>query len=70
MIYTSSDYKACLPQKFDLTYFISISELEWMLGKTGAIKTEIEEDPRPKPKPRDILFTSLRNEVGGDNDWF
>ncbi|XP_014273239.1 viral IAP-associated factor homolog [Halyomorpha halys] len=49
---------------------ITCEELEWMLGKTGAIQTEIEEDPRPKPKPRDILFTSLRNEVGGDNDWF
>lgn len=49
---------------------ITSDELEWMLGKTGAIQTEIEEDPRPKPKPRDILFTSLRHELGGENDWF
>lgn len=50
---------------------ISCEELEWMLGQTGAIQTELDEDPRPKEKPRDILYSSLRNnELGGENDWF
>lgn len=34
-----------------------ILELEWMLSETGAIKSELEEDPRPKT--RDALFSQL-----------
>uniref|UniRef100_A0A0A9VXL7 Viral IAP-associated factor n=1 Tax=Lygus hesperus TaxID=30085 RepID=A0A0A9VXL7_LYGHE len=50
---------------------ITVEELEWMLGKTGAIKTDIEEDPRPKERPKDIFYTSLKNDLGGgENDWF
>ncbi|XP_014256415.1 viral IAP-associated factor homolog [Cimex lectularius] len=48
---------------------ISVEEVEWMVGKTGAIETEIKEDPRPKEKPRDVLFSQLQAE-GGANDWF
>ncbi|CAB0006414.1 unnamed protein product [Nesidiocoris tenuis] len=44
---------------------ISVEELEWMLGKTGAIKTDIEEDPRPKERPKDIFYSSLNNDLGG-----
>lgn len=39
-------------------------ELEWLLGQTGAFKSEITEDPRPKPK--DVLFSTLKSE---NNDW-
>lgn len=51
---------------------ITEEELEWMLGKTGAINSDIEEDPRPKEKPKDIFYTSLRGDLegGGENDWF
>ncbi|KAG8258043.1 viral IAP-associated factor homolog [Homalodisca vitripennis] len=43
---------------------ISVEELEWMLGQTGAVQSEITDDPRPKPK--DVLFSSLKGE---NNDW-
>jgi len=48
---------------------ITEEELEWMLAQTGAIQSELEEDPRPKPK--DVVFSKLRSaEDGGANDWF
>lgn len=40
-----------------------ISEFEYLLGKTGAVETDIKEDPRPKIK--DKLFTDLAD----TNDW-
>lgn len=43
-----------------------ITELEWMLGKEGAVPTEIEEDP--KPKVRDVLFSSLNAKVDKKED--
>lgn len=46
------------------------AELEWMLGQAEAIPTKITKDP--KPKIRDILFSSLRHEnddVADSNDW-
>lgn len=33
------------------------TELEWILSETGAFKTELENDPRPKI--RDALFSQL-----------
>ncbi|KAK4024908.1 phosducin-like protein 3 [Daphnia magna] len=36
---------------------IKQDELEWMLSETGALKTKIEKDPRPKI--RDALFSQL-----------
>lgn len=41
----------------------SVEELEFMLGKIGAVKTEITEDPRPAVK--DVLFRDLAE----NNDW-
>lgn len=41
----------------------SVEELEFMLGKIGAIQTEITEDPRPAVK--DVLFRDLAE----NNDW-
>lgn len=38
-----------------------------MLGQAGAVNTKIKEDPRPKPK--DILFSSLNSESNDVNDW-
>ncbi|KOX80626.1 Viral IAP-associated factor like protein [Melipona quadrifasciata] len=45
-------------------------ELEWILGQTEAIPTKITKDP--KPKIRDVLFSTLRHEnddVADSNDW-
>lgn len=47
-----------------------LTELEWILGQTGAVPTELEEDPRPKV--RDVLFSELESngdDLGDDNDW-
>lgn len=47
-----------------------IIELEWMLGQVEAVPTNITEDP--KPKVRDVLFSTLRyqnNDVSDSNDW-
>lgn len=41
---------------------LTCDELEYILGKVGAVETSITEDPRPKIK--DKLFTDL-----GSNDW-
>ncbi|KAK7603087.1 hypothetical protein V9T40_003086 [Parthenolecanium corni] len=43
---------------------LTVEELEWMLGQTGAIETDIKENPRPKVK--DILFSQLNAD---SNDW-
>lgn len=41
----------------------TIDEIEFLLGKIGAVKTEITEDPRPAVK--DVLFRDLAD----NNDW-
>lgn len=49
---------------------LSEAELEWMLGQVEAVLTKIKEDPRPKV--RDVLFSSLKNgndDLDDDNDW-
>ena len=38
-------------------------EFEFILGKTGAIKTEITKDPRPKVK--DVMMSSLNKQKDG-----
>lgn len=40
-----------------------ILEFEYIIGKTGAIETDIKEDPRPKIK--DKLFADLQDA----DDW-
>jgi hypothetical protein len=55
-------------QFFRHTLFLT--ELEWILGQTGAVPTELEGDPRPKV--RDVLFSKLESngdDLGDDNDW-
>lgn len=37
---------------------LTCDELEWMLSEVGAVKTDLESDPRQKP--RDVLFSSLQ----------
>jgi len=47
-----------------------LTELEWILGQTGAVPTDLEGDPRPKV--RDVLFSKLQNngdDLDDDNDW-
>lgn len=51
---------------------MTVEELEWILGEAGAVKTTLEEDPRPKIK--DVLFSKLKNTTADDdsddnNDW-
>ncbi|CAK9795566.1 Viral IAP-associated factor homolog [Anthophora quadrimaculata] len=46
------------------------AELEWMLGQVEAVPTKITEDPKPKIK--DVLFSTLRHEtddLADSNDW-
>lgn len=46
------------------------AELEWMLGEAEAIPTKIKTDP--KPKVRDVLFSTLRStndDLAETNDW-
>merc|ERR1712223_1411579 len=40
-------------------------EFEFILGKTGAIKTEIKSDPRPQVK--DVMMSKLRNGANKDD---
>ncbi|XP_018026837.1 viral IAP-associated factor homolog [Hyalella azteca] len=56
------------PQEFSDR--ISCDELEWMLSKTGGIKTDLESDPRGA-KVRDVFMSSLgnaRTADSGDSD--
>lgn len=48
---------------------LTVDELEWILGQTGAVKTTLSEDPRPKIK--DVLFSKLKsnNNDDSDDDW-
>lgn len=46
---------------------ITVDELEWMLGQTGAVDSTITEDP--KPKVRDVMFQSLQSQKDECNDW-
>ncbi|XP_028404293.1 phosducin-like protein 3 [Dendronephthya gigantea] len=39
----------------------SLEDLEWMLSESGAVKTELEEDPRRKRQIRDVMTSSLRS---------
>lgn len=43
--------------------YVYVLELEYIIGKTGAIETAIKEDPRPKVK--DKMFSDLAD----SNDW-
>lgn len=48
---------------------ITEEELEYMLGKAGAIQTDITEDPRPKVKPRGIFYSADDDDDEKD-DWY
>jgi hypothetical protein len=71
LIYFEGDLKEQLvgPHKFrDMN--LTVDELEWILGQTGAVPTELEGDPRPQV--RDVLFSKLESngdDLGDDNDW-
>lgn len=45
-----------------------IAELEWMLSEAGAVKTDLEEDPRKKNKIHDVMTSSLRQGNVKDSD--
>ncbi|KAK6628333.1 hypothetical protein RUM43_002145 [Polyplax serrata] len=66
-IYFEGELKQQIVGPFQLRGMnLSCDELEWMLGKEGAVPTEIEEDP--KPKVRDVLFSSLNAKVDKKED--
>jgi len=49
---------------------MTAEEFEFILGKTGAIKTEITKDPRPKVK--DVMMSSLnkqKDDSSDNDDW-
>lgn len=49
---------------------LTVDELEWMLGKAGAVQTLLEADPRPKV--RDVMFSKLKckdDDLSSDDDW-
>ena len=49
---------------------MSQDEFEFLLGQTGALQTDIKEDPRKKV--RDVMFDKLnkKEEDSDDNDWW
>ena len=49
-----------------LEFLVYDAELEWMLSETGAVETELEEDPRRAV--RDVMTSSVRNTVDDDDD--
>jgi len=51
---------------------LTIEEFEYLLGKSGAVKTEIKDDPKPKVK--DVMMSSLRgnkndDDLSDEGDW-
>ena len=51
---------------------LTAEEFEYLMGKTGAIKTEIKDDPKPKVK--DVMMSSLRgarqdDDLSDEGDW-
>ncbi|PNF37168.1 Viral IAP-associated factor-like protein [Cryptotermes secundus] len=49
---------------------LTVDELEWILGQSGAVPTQLDEDPRPKV--RDVLFSKLKHnddDLSDDDDW-
>merc|ERR1711874_483747 len=50
---------------------LTADEFEYLLGQTGAIKTEIKDDPKPKVK--DVMMSSLRgnkdDDLSDEGDW-
>jgi len=51
---------------------LTMDEFEYLIGKTGAIKTEIKDDPKPKVK--DVMMSSLRgnrdhDDLSDEGDW-
>ncbi|XP_027044108.1 phosducin-like protein 3 [Pocillopora damicornis] len=47
---------------------LKIEELEWMLAEAGAVKTDLEEDPRKKNKVHDVMTSSLQQMNAKDSD--
>jgi len=45
---------------------MKIEELEFILGRTGAVPTEIKSDPRPKVK--DVMMAKLGHNQDSDSD--
>merc|ERR1711874_842978 len=51
---------------------LTMDEFEYLMGKTGAIKTQIKDDPKPKVK--DVMMSSLRgnkdhDDLSDEGDW-
>ena len=44
-----------------INYLFSFVDLEWILSESGAIKTELEKDPRKRREIQDVMTSSLRS---------
>ncbi|CAH0389419.1 unnamed protein product [Bemisia tabaci] len=66
-IYFEGEMKSQLVGPASFRNNLSYEEFEYLLGQEGAVPSEIKEDPRPKVK--DHLFSSLRGNDDGNNDW-
>lgn len=50
---------------------ITVDELEWMLSEKGAVKTNLEEDPRKKRAVKDMMSSALKQsyrDAGDSNE--
>ena len=50
-------YTPTLPHAYILLH---TAELEWMLSEKGAVKTELDKDPRKKHQIRDVMSAALK----------
>ena len=41
-------------------YILHTTELEWMLSEKGAVKSELDKDPRKKHQIRDVMSAALK----------
>jgi hypothetical protein len=47
---------------------LTVEDLEWMLAEKGVLKTNLEEDPRKKRKPRNVVSDMMRTGDDSDSD--
>jgi len=65
-IYYEGTMKAQLVGPMSFRENLKVEELEFMLGRTGSVPTEIKSDPRPKVK--DVMMARLGHNQDDDSD--
>ena len=56
-VHTAYTHPLSLPHAYILLH---TAELEWMLSEKGAVKTELDKDPRKKHQIRDVMSAALK----------